>query len=87
MFSPVNGNVGSWPLAEVPLPVAVEELELLVEVVDVCESVELLVDDEPEPDDPVEPDDWLEPDPVEPEPDEPLGCGVVDDPVSGSTYC
>jgi hypothetical protein len=83
----VNGSVPLWPPADGPGSLE-DELDALVDVGGVEESVPLVVgDDEP---DPVEPDDWLEPDEpelLEPEFDEPVGCDVVLDPVSGSTYC
>jgi hypothetical protein len=85
-FIPVKGSVPPWPPAEVPLPLAADEFDVLLAAAGgVCESVLWLVeDDEPSEldDEPVEPVE-----PVEPEPDEPLGWEVVVDPVSGSTYC
>ena len=88
-FSPVNGSVPPWPPDEVPLALEADEPEVplfSVEGAD-CESGVLLVEDEEPLEDEELPElEELEP---EPEPEDPLGCDVFEEPVpvSGSTYC
>jgi hypothetical protein len=87
-FIPVNGRLPLWLPDEGPGSLG-DELDALVDVGGAEESVPLVVgDDELELELELELDeDPVEPEPVEPVFDELLGCVVVLDPVSGSTYC
>jgi hypothetical protein len=89
---PVNGSVPPCALDDDDVPLESVEVEAPLESVeDDCDGEELLVEDE----EPVELEleleleldeelELLEPDP---EDEDPLDCGVLLVPVSGSTYC